>query len=50
MPKSLMSDIRTGSVDVENQIIDLDDLDNAYTNDQQQAAAPGMAMDQNDQI
>lgn len=52
MPKSLMSDIRTGSVELEDQDIDLEDLDQAYeqdldkeenqtdeqTNDQQQQA------------
>ena len=30
MPKSLMSDIRTGSVELEDQDIDLADLDDAY--------------------
>lgn len=30
MPKDLMSDIRTGSVELEDQIIDLEDLDLAY--------------------
>jgi hypothetical protein len=33
MPKSLMSDIRTGSVELEDQDIDLQDLDNAYEQD-----------------
>jgi hypothetical protein len=33
MPKSLMSDIRTGSIELEDQDIDLDDLDNAYQQD-----------------
>jgi hypothetical protein len=33
MPKSLMSDIRTGSVELEDQDIDLEDLDNAYQQD-----------------
>lgn len=33
MPKSLMSDIRTGSVELEDQDIDLDDLDQAYEQD-----------------
>jgi hypothetical protein len=33
MPKSLMSDIRTGSVELEDQDIDLADLDNAYEQD-----------------
>lgn len=33
MPKSLMSDIRTGSVELEDQEIDLEDLDRAYEQD-----------------
>jgi hypothetical protein len=33
MPKSLMSDIRTGSVELEDQEIDLEDLDTAYEQD-----------------
>ena len=33
MPKSLMSDIRTGSVELEDQEIDLADLDDAYEQD-----------------
>ena len=33
MPKSLMNDIHTGSVELEDQEIDLENLDNAYTND-----------------
>lgn len=33
MPKALMSDIRTGSVELEDQDIDLEDLDNAYDQD-----------------
>ena len=33
MPKALMSDIRTGSVELEDQDIDLADLDDAYEND-----------------
>jgi len=33
MPKSLMSDIRTGSIEMEDQDIDLDDLDQAYEQD-----------------
>ena len=33
MPKSLMSDIRTGSVELEDQEIDLEDLDSAYEQD-----------------
>ncbi len=33
MPKSLMNDIRTGSVELEDQDIDLQDLDQAYEED-----------------
>ena len=33
MPKALMNDIRTGSIEMEDQEIDLDDLDQAYEND-----------------
>ena len=33
MPKSLMSDIRTGSIELEDQDIDLQDLDDAYDQD-----------------
>jgi hypothetical protein len=33
MPKALMSDIRTGSVELEDQKIDLEDLDSAYEQD-----------------
>jgi hypothetical protein len=33
MPKSLMGDIRTGSVELEDQEIDLEDLDQAYEHD-----------------
>jgi hypothetical protein len=54
MPKSLMSDIRTGSIELEDQSIDLEELDQAYEDDldqeefrnenaaeqQQQLAAP----------
>jgi len=33
MPKSLMSDIKTGSIELEGQDIDLDELDDAYEQD-----------------
>jgi len=33
MPKALISDIRTGSVELEDQDIDLEDLDSAYEQD-----------------
>lgn len=38
MPKSLMSDIRTGSIELEDQDIDLDDLDRAYESDLDKSA------------
>jgi len=56
MPKNLMSDIRTGSIELEDQDIDLEELDDAYADDlddqefkqdeqaqqqQQQSGAPG---------
>lgn len=44
MPKSLMSDIRTGSVELEDEEIDLKDLDDAYEKDLDQEGL------QNDQI
>jgi hypothetical protein len=33
MPKNLMSDIRTGSIELEGQEIDMSELDNSYSND-----------------
>jgi hypothetical protein len=33
MPKALMTDIRTGSIELEDQDIDLEDLDSAYEED-----------------
>jgi len=33
MPKALMSDIRTGSIELEDEAIDLEDLDRAYEQD-----------------
>jgi len=38
MPKALMSDIKTGSIEMEDQDIDLDDLDQAYEQDLDQEA------------
>jgi hypothetical protein len=50
MPKSLISEIRTGSIELEDQDIDLQELDDAYDKDldkdqyqSQQASAPGAA-------
>jgi hypothetical protein len=45
MPKSLMADIRTGSVELEDETIDLQDLDDAYDQDLDQQ----QMMDQNTQ-
>lgn len=52
MPKSLMADIRTGSIELEDQDIDLQELDQAYeqdldqqefrNNDEQQTQAPAL--------
>ena len=33
MPKNLISDIRTGSIELEDEDIDLQDLDDAYAQD-----------------
>ena len=33
MPKSLMADIRTGSIELEDETVDLQDLDDAYNAD-----------------
>ena len=33
MPKTLMNDIRTGSIELEDQSIDLEELDSAYEED-----------------
>jgi hypothetical protein len=47
MPKSLMSDIRTGSIELEDQDIDLQDLDDAYDQDldKEQLQNDGQAQD-----
>jgi len=36
MPKSLMTDIRTGSIELEDESVDLEDLDDAYEQDMDQ--------------
>jgi len=41
MPKSLMSDIRTGSVEMEEQELDLSELDNAYNDVKQEVQQTG---------
>jgi hypothetical protein len=48
MPKSLMSDIRTGSVELEDQEIDLEDLDSAYEQDLDQDSYQNEQQAQND--
>ena len=52
MPKALMSDIRTGSVELEDQDIDLEDLDSAYEQDldQQSFQTDNNAQKQNAQL
>lgn len=57
MPKSLMNDIRTGSIEMEDQDIDLDELDQAYEQDldgeanssEQQAQDAEQSLDQTQQ-
>jgi hypothetical protein len=47
MPKSLMNDIRTGSIEMEDEDIDLDELDQAYEQDldQEEFQNDGAAQD-----
>ena len=49
MPKALMSDIRTGSVELEDQDIDLADLDDAYAKDLDQDSYQNQQQAQNAQ-
>ena len=49
MPKSLMSDIRTGSIELEDQDINLEDLDVAYEQDLDQQEYKTDDAEQNDQ-
>ncbi len=49
MPKSLMSDIRTGSVELEDEEIDLEDLDRAYEKDLDQESYQSEEQAQNAQ-
>jgi hypothetical protein len=49
MPKALMSDIRTGSVEMEDQEIDLADLDDAYEQDLDQESYQSDTQAQNAQ-
>lgn len=48
IPKSLMDDIREGSIDLAGQSIDLEELDNAYEEDLDKESAQGQE-DQNQQ-
>jgi len=49
MPKALMNDIRTGSIEMEDQDIDLDDLDRAYEQDLDKDATQNDAQAKNAQ-
>ena len=49
MPKALMSDIRTGSIEMEDQEIDLDDIDQAYEQDLDKEAVQSDQQAQNAQ-
>jgi hypothetical protein len=49
MPKALMSDIRTGSVELEDEEIDLEDLDRAYEQDLDQESYQNEQQAQNAQ-
>ena len=49
MPKALMSDIRTGSVELEDEEIDLQDLDDAYEQDLDQESYQNEQQAQNAQ-
>ncbi len=49
MPKALMSDIRTGSIELEDQDIDLEDLDSAYEKDLDQQEYQNQEQAQNAQ-
>jgi hypothetical protein len=49
MPKALMNDIRTGSVELEDEEIDLQDLDDAYEQDLDQESYQNEQQAQNAQ-
>lgn len=49
MPKSLMNDIRTGSIEMEDEDIDLKDLDDAYEQDLDQEEFQNDQIEQNAQ-
>lgn len=49
MPKSLMSDIRTGSIEMQDEDIDLEELDDAYEQDLDQEANQNQQQAQNAQ-
>jgi len=46
MPKSLMADIRTGALELEDETVDLQDLDDAYNADLDQQAVMGQGAQQ----
>jgi hypothetical protein len=50
MPKSLINDIRTGSIELEDQNIDLEELDNFYQEDLDQDEFKTDQSDQNDEV
>lgn len=52
MPKALMSEIRTGSIEMEDQDIDLDELDSAYEQDldKEEFQNDGQAQDAQQQL
>ena len=41
MPKSLMNDIREGSIDIADQTVELEDLDSAYEKDYDKESVDG---------
>jgi hypothetical protein len=49
MPKNLIADIRTGSIELEDQDIDLEDLDDAYAEDLDKEQYENNEQPQNDQ-
>jgi hypothetical protein len=49
MPKNLIADIRTGSIELEDQDIDLEDLDDAYAEDLDKEQYENDEQPQNDQ-
>lgn len=50
MPKSLMNDIREGSIDLAGQTIDLEELDNAYEEDLDKESTSNKTNDENNTL